>query len=268
MDLLLPELWEHHILPHVYRDCAVRGRVVLRRTCTFFRAVTPPVPGVKCIGRNVDDRSDPTYLFDDTFYAAYIAEAENVGARCAWLRWPLKLVLFWESSSCHSALMTVLANRRFEIYEHLVATLPVARAVVVDLIVAAAGTDVETFDHLLSCHGWSGRELNRIIERVLRKTLVASRDDVFSRCVELCPEAVGRCIERSGTMQWQLLNMLRLPSMSLTVDLRLDMVRTNLQLVDVLLANPVVCNELGRFQEDLRSHRVLAQNFLLTHGSD
>jgi hypothetical protein len=56
--------------------------------------------------------------------------------------------------------------------------------------------------------------------------------------------------------------------MSLSVALRLRMVRTNLQLVDVVLANPVVCKELGRFQEDLRSHRVLAQNFLLTHGSD
>lgn len=268
MDVLLPELWEHHILPHVYRDCAVRGRVVLRRTCTFFRALTPPVPGVECLGRDVDDRSDPTYLFDDTFYAAYIAEAENVGARCAWLRWPLKDVFFWESSSCYSALMTVLANRKFEIYELSVAAVPVADAVVGDLLLAAARTDVETFDHVLYCHGWSGRELARIIQRVVRQTLIASRADVITRCVELCPESFGRCIGRSGTIQWELLNLLRLPSMSLSVALRLRMVRTNLQLVDVVLANPVVCKELGRFQEDLRSHRVLAQNFLLTHGSD
>ncbi len=39
---LLPEIWQHWILPFIHLRSAVCGRIALRRTCRFFYAVVPP----------------------------------------------------------------------------------------------------------------------------------------------------------------------------------------------------------------------------------
>jgi hypothetical protein len=76
---LLPEIWQHHILPAVYHRFPLCGAVALRRTCRFFKACVPAPPQTGLHRGSIG----PAFL------ALYIKEAGNMGKDANTMKWSI-----------------------------------------------------------------------------------------------------------------------------------------------------------------------------------